>query len=133
MKASIKDWLIVLVALLDDAAAVALVVLALWYFGVKLPLWSIIIIGLGLGSLAFIAHRAIIPSLHMKKAAGPETMLGMVGLVVEPLKPKGCIRLGDEYWRARSAEGNIAAGKLVEVLGRRGLTLEVRRRVGGEQ
>ena len=64
MKRTIKDWLIVLVLLLDEAVALALVLLVLWVLGIKVPLWAAIVIALVIGSFAFITHKVIIPSFH---------------------------------------------------------------------
>ena len=126
MKRSIKDWLIVLVLLLDEAVAVVLVLLVLWFFGIKIPLPIIIVIALLLGAFVFITHKVIIPSFHKKKITGSEGMMGLTGEVIEPLAPVGVIRVGDEYWKAKSVGENIAAGEEVEILGLDGLRLTVR-------
>ena len=126
MKRTIKDWLIVLVLLLDEVAAVALVVLVLWFFRIRIPLLVAIVIALLLGAFAFMTHKVIIPSFHKKKITGSEGMIGLEGNVIKPLKPVGVIRVEGEYWKAKSVDGNIAAGKDVEILGLNRLTLEVR-------
>ena len=127
-KTTIKDWLIVLVALLDDVAVLGLVLLALWFFKVEIPLPVIIAIALLLGTFVFIIHKAIIPSFHKKKVTGSEGMIDLVGEVVEPLKPVGVVRVNGEYWKAKSDSEDIAIGEDVEVLGQNGLTLKVRRK-----
>ncbi len=127
MNRTTKDWLIVLVLLLDDAAALALVLLVLWVLGIKMPLWVTIVIALLLGTFAFITHKVIIPSFHKKKVTGAEGMIGLEGEVIEPLTPFGVIRVGGEYWKAKSVGGNIDAGEEVEILGMKKLTLEVKR------
>jgi membrane-bound ClpP family serine protease len=53
----------------------------------------------------------------------------MVVRVTEPLAPVGTVKVKDEYWKARSLEGNIAAGEEVEVVGIAGLSLEVKKKV----
>jgi membrane-bound ClpP family serine protease len=125
MKRSIKDWFIVLVLLLDDAAALALVLLVLWVLGVEIPLPVTIVIALLLGGFVFIVHRAVIPALRKRKITGSEGMIGLTGEVIEPLTPVGVIKVGDEYWKAKSVDENIAAGEEVEILGLNGLTLMV--------
>ncbi len=132
MKRSIKDWLIVLVLLLDEAVAVGLVLLVLWALGIKLPLPIIIVIALLLGVVVFITHKVIIPSFHKKKITGSEGMIGLKGEVVKPLTPVGVVRVGDEYWKAKSVDKDIAAGEEVEILGLNGLTLRVTLTGGGE-
>ena len=128
MNRTTKDWLIVLVLLLDDAAALALVLLVLWVLGIKMPLWVTIVIALLLGTFAFITHKVIIPSFHKKKVTGSEGMVGLVAEVIEPLTPFGVIRVEGEYWKAKSVDEDIAAGEEVEVLELNRLTLEVKRK-----
>ncbi len=119
-----------LVVLLDDAAALALLFLVLWFFKIKLPLAGVIIFGLLAGTVVFIVHKAIIPSLHKKKFTGPEAMVGKKGRVTEPLKPVGTVRVGNEYWQARSIGDNIAVGEEIEIVGLDRLTLRVKRKGG---
>ena len=126
MKRSIKDWLIILVLLLDEVAALLLLLLVLWIFGIQIPLPIIIVIALLLGGLAFIIQRAVIPALHKKRITGSEGMIGLTGEVIKPLTPVGMVRVGDEYWKAKSDGEKIEAGEEVEILGLKGLTLTVR-------
>jgi len=126
MKRSIKDWLIVLVLLLDEAVAVVLVLLVLWFLGIKIPLSVAIVIALLLGTFVFITHKVIIPSFHKKQVTGSEGMIGLKGEVIEALTPVGVIRVGGEYWKAKSVDKDIAAGEEVEILELGGLSLTVR-------
>ncbi len=129
MKRTLKDWLIVGVLLLDDAAAIALVLLVVWILDIKIPLPVMIVAALLLGTFAFIIHKAVIPSLHKRKVTGSEGMIGLEGEVTKSLTPVGVIRVKGEYWTAKSVEGDIAAGEDVEILGINRLTLEVRGKV----
>jgi len=129
MKSTIKDWLIVLVLLLDEAVALGLVLLVLWFFRIRISLPIVIVIALLLGTFVFITHKVIIPSFHKKKVTGSEGMIGLEGEVIEPLTPFGVIRVGGEYWKAKSVGENIAVGEEVEILGMNGLTLMVKRKV----
>ena len=128
MKRTIKDWLIVLVLLLDEVAALGLVLLVLWFFRIKISLPIVIVIALLLGTFAFITHKVIIPSFHKKQVTGSEGMIGLEGEVIEPLTPVGVIRVGGEYWKAKSVGENIAAGEEVEILEVDGLRLVVKRK-----
>ena len=132
-KSTIKDWLIVLIALLDEIVVLAIVFVALWYFKVEIPLWAIIAIGLVLGTFAFITHRAIVPSLRRKKITGAEGMIGLVGEVVESLTPNGVIMVCGEYWQVKSVDGDVEIGEEVEILEINRLKLEVKRKVSWEQ
>ena len=53
-------------------------------------------------------------------------MIGLTGEVTEPLTPVGVVRVGGEYWKAKSVGENIAVGEEVEILALNGLTLIVK-------
>jgi len=128
MKKTFKDWLIILVLLLDEVVAVVLVLAVLWFFKINVPLWAAIIGALVLGAFAFIVYKVVIPSFHLKKITGPEGMIGLEGEVVEPLTPVGTVRVAGEYWQAKSTAGDIPVGESIEILGLNKLVLEVRRK-----
>ena len=132
MKSNVKDWLTVLVLLLDDVVAFALVLLVLWLFRIRISLPIVIVIALLLGTFVFITHKVIIPSFHKKQVTGSEGMIGLEGEVIESLNPVGVIRTKGEYWKAKSVGENIAVGEEVEILGMKGLTLMVRSKFGDE-
>ena len=126
MKRTTKDWLIVLVLLLDEVAALVLVLLVLSFFNIRIPLWVTVVIALLLGGFAFMVHKVIIPSFHKKPVTGSEGMIGLEGTVIKPLTPFGIIRIEGEYWKAKSVDENIAMGGEVEILRLNRLTLEVK-------
>lgn len=123
-----RTWLIVMAALLDDIAVVALVFLLLRVFNVDIPLVAVIIIGVVLGAFIFIVHRAIVPSLRRKQATGSEAMIGLSGEVTQELAPKGVVKVSGEYWQAKSNGEHIPAGENVEITGVDRLELEVKRK-----
>jgi len=123
-----KDWLKVLVLLLDEVAALVLVILVLRFFEIKLPLPVIVIVALIVGTLIFIVHKAVIPSFHRKQVTGREGMLGQQCRVVESLTPIGVVTVEGEYWKAKSADENIEVDEEVEIIGIDGLTLRVQRK-----
>ncbi len=118
----------VLVLLLDEAAALVLVLLVLWFFRISIPLSVAIVMALLLGTFAFITHKVIIPSFHKKQITGSEGMISLEGEVIEPLTPVGVIRVAGEYWKAKSVGESIAAGEDVEILALNRLILEVKRK-----
>jgi membrane-bound ClpP family serine protease len=126
MKRSIKDWFMILVLLSDEAAVVVLIFLALRFFKVEMPLVFTVVIAVFLAILVFIAHMAIIPTFHKKRVTGSEGMIGLSGTVVEPLAPVGVVKVGGEYWKAKSTAAEIDAGQDVEILAATGLVLTVR-------
>ena len=115
MKRTIKDWLLVLVLLLDEAIALAVLLLVLRVLGIQIPLPVMILIVLLLGAFIFLTHKVIIPALHKKKITGSEGMIGLMGEVIKPLTPVGVIRVGGEYWKAKSVDEDIEAGEEVEI------------------
>jgi membrane-bound serine protease (ClpP class) len=62
-----------------------------------------------------------------KISFGAESLVGGTGAAVTDLAPEGLVRLAGEQWSARSVEGGVASGERVEVVGRDGLRLLVRR------
>ena len=126
MKRIIKDQLTVLVLMLDEVAALVLLLLILSFFNVSIPLWLTAVSALLIGGLAFAVHRVIIPSFHKKPATGSEGMLGLEGTVIESLTPFGLIKIEGECWKAKSIDQNVAVGEEVKILELKGLTLEVK-------
>ena len=123
-----KAWIFVLIMLLDDAAILALIVLGLWFFDVKISWILILIVGLAMVGFIFVVHKAVVPSLRRKKATGIEYMIGLGGKVTESLQPQGLVMIKGEYWKAKSVEGDIGVGEEVEVVRIIRLSLEVRRK-----
>ena len=122
----VKKWLMILVALIDDIVILAVILLALWLFKVKFT-WPIItVILLLFGGRVYMTYRAVGSSINRKKATGSEAMIGLECEVIEPLTPTGIVRIGVEYWKAKSAGEDIATGEEVEILRMDGLTLMVR-------
>ena len=124
----LKAWLIVMASLIDDAIVLALVFVGLWLFHVKITWVLILIIALVMVAFVLIMHKAVVPSLMRRKVTGPEGMIDMTGTVTEALNPEGMVKVKDEYWKARSVEGNIDIGAEIEVTGITGLVLEVRKK-----
>jgi membrane-bound serine protease (ClpP class) len=125
---SIRQWLIVLVALLDDIAILALAVVVLYLLDFTLPLPVLIVIGLVFAVGVFFLHRAIVQSLQRRLVTGAEGMLGAAGVAAEPLNPSGMVIINGEYWKAFSPRVKIEKGRNIEVVGINGLTLEVKER-----
>ena len=126
MRRSIKDWLIILVLLLDEAAAIVLVLFVLYVLGIEIPLPITITIAVVLGTFGFIIQKAVIPTLHKKKITGSEGMIGLNATVIEPLTPMGVVMVSGELWKTKSVDEDIEAGKEVEIVGLNGLTLTVK-------
>ena len=57
-----------------------------------------------------------------------ESMIGLIGTAVIPLRPSGRVELNRRHYQATSESGYIDAGSRVEVVGRNGFALVVRDR-----
>jgi membrane-bound serine protease (ClpP class) len=123
---SVRQWLIVLVALTDDIAILALVILILFLVGVRLPVPVLVILGLAIATGIFFIHRAILRVWRRRLVTGVEGMIGVSGRAVETLEPAGMVDIKGEYWKAVSPYARIENGHSVEVVGINGLTLEVK-------
>ena len=127
IKSSFKDWLKILVFLLDDAAVIALAIIILRFLDVKIPLAITIFIGLLVGTFIFLIHVAVIPTFHFKQVTGREGMIGLQCRAVKPLTPTGVVLIKGEYWKAKCIDGNIQIDENMEVVRLEGLTLMVKR------
>jgi membrane-bound serine protease (ClpP class) len=58
---------------------------------------------------------------------GAEALAGSGGVAVTDIAPEGLVQSAGERWSARAQEGSIRAGERVEIVGREGLCLLVRR------
>jgi membrane-bound ClpP family serine protease len=128
VKRTVGDWLKVLILLLDEAAVIVLAIVVMRFFGVQIPLPIMIFGIILLAVLVFIVHRAVIPSFHLRPVSGSEALLGATGRVVGALTPSGTVLINGERWKAKSIDGNIEVDEIVEVVGREGLTLQVKRK-----
>ena len=124
-RATIGDWLKVMVLLLDEVIILAAVFIILHFVGVRIPLPVMIVVGILIAILVFMIHIKVIPSFHWKLTTGREGMIGLQGRVVRPLTPVGTIHIRGENWKARSDDDHIEADKNVEVVGMEGLVLRV--------
>ncbi len=88
-------------------------------------------LGLG-GALAALALfgvvlRKAVQARSLPAYMGVESLVGMRGTVRQSLKPRGMVLVAGAPWRATSLSGEIPAGAEIQVVGRRGLELEVAR------
>jgi len=62
-----------------------------------------------------------------KVAFGAESIVGSVAMAVTDIAPSGLVQMAGEQWSARAPEGGVRSGEKVQVIGREGLFLIVRR------
>jgi membrane-bound serine protease (ClpP class) len=123
----LKAWLIIAASLIDDILITAIIFICLWLFHVEITWLLIVIVIVIMAVFVFIMHKAVIPAIRRRIAAGVEEMVGRIGEVTEPLNPNGTIKIEGEYWNA-TARGTIDKGEEVEVVGIDGLILKVRKK-----
>ena len=120
--------LFAILATLGEEIALALfILLGLPRLGVTIPLGALIAMMAGLAVYGVFSYRLGSRALMKKPLAGFTDMVGSRGTVIEPLTPKGTIKIGGEIWEAESADHKIDTGEKVTVIGREGLRLMVRK------
>ena len=78
------------------------------------------------GFFVFVIGKGI--SAHARRVSfGTESLPGTAGFAVTDIAPEGLVQLAGEQWSARAEEGSISSGERVQVVGREGLRLIVRR------
>ena len=87
----------------------------------------VVVAGAGLVTLAFFALflRKIWQARRRPAFAGSEILVGATGQAREELAPEGLVFVNGALWKAVAANGPIAVGSPVQVVGRQGLKLEV--------
>jgi membrane protein implicated in regulation of membrane protease activity len=72
-------------------------------------------------------YRWLKGALMVEAPSEADKLVGQTGVVVNPLAPRGIVRLGAELWRAEASPRGtpIAEGRPVRVTAVRGLTLVV--------
>jgi len=118
--------------LLEEAALAAGVLWGLPKLGIHIPLWVLIIMMTAWCAYTVITYRMGSRALRKKPIAGLLDMLGSEGKVVNPLVPKGMVRIKGELWVAKSAGERMDTGEEVVVVGQDGLKLIVRKRSPGD-
>jgi membrane-bound serine protease (ClpP class) len=86
--------------------------------------WGLVILAgaLSLEVVEYFAWRRFLRRYRLR--SGPETLVGRTATVVDDIDPLGRVRLGGEYWNARSGVP-VRAGERVRIEAIDGLTLEV--------
>lgn len=115
----------VLATLAEEIALVVFVLLGLPMLGVEIPLGGLIAIMSGIAFYGVISYRLGSRALMKKPRPGLSDMVGLKGEVVQTLAPEGVIKIGSEFWSARTNGVEIDRGKVVTVVERDGLQLVV--------
>ena len=87
---------------------------------------TIVVVALIMSSIfGFVVYK-VAQARRMKVKTGPEQMIGMIGVAISSLDPKGEVKVEGQIWKAESLAGTVRQGELVEILGREGLILRVK-------
>ena len=126
-KRNLRDWIKVLLLLLNEAVVLALIIFLLKYLDVKIPLAAKVTLAVVIVAFLFIIHIKVMPVFDRNRISGQEGMLGLRGEVLESLTPVGLVGVKGERWKAEAIGGHIETGMTIEVVGLEGLKLKVRR------
>jgi membrane-bound serine protease (ClpP class) len=77
------------------------------------------------GIFGFVVYK-VAQARRMKVKAGPEQLIGLVGVAVSRLDPRGEIKVEGQIWKAETVSQPVNEGETVEILGREGLILRVK-------
>jgi membrane-bound serine protease (ClpP class) len=84
--------------------------------------------GITFGLITAVLLRLAVKAKRSKVRLGGEAMIGLVGVVMQPLTPEGQVLVNGEIWQAESATP-VGKGEKVRVQGLRDLTLLVDRQL----
>jgi membrane protein implicated in regulation of membrane protease activity len=113
----------------DDIAITIFVIWGLPALGIHLPIGAVVGIMSGVVTRSVMTYRLGRRVLLKKPKTGYDDMSGNIGRVLEPINPKGLVKINNEVWIARYSGGGSTnsqrIGCEVVVVGRKGLTLFV--------
>ena len=112
---------------LEEAALVAIVILALPQIGVHIPLPGLIALMVAWLAYSVVTYRIGSRALRKKPLISLPDMVGSKGKVVSSLAPEGLVRIKGELWVAKSSSGEMELGEEVLVVAQDGLKLVVRK------
>lgn len=92
--------------------------------GASITLWTALSVTLPLALITVFLLRLVLRTHQLQVATGSAGLIGEVGMVEQPLAPRGKIIVHGELWDATSA-APAQPGGLVRVTGVDGMTLRV--------
>jgi membrane-bound serine protease (ClpP class) len=92
---------------------------------VRVTPWLIAGMAAGLAAFFLLVLRALLQARRAPVLAGPEMLVGRVGVATSDLAPTGTVQVDGEVWSALATDGEIRAGAAVQVVGVEGVTLRV--------
>jgi membrane-bound ClpP family serine protease len=100
---------------------VALPMLWLLPLSVGIPLYGVVLV------LAIAVYVMTFKTMRLPVTTGTEAMMNAIGTVRSVDRSSVFVWVASERWSATCADGVLAVGDTVEVIGHEGLTLQVRR------
>jgi membrane-bound serine protease (ClpP class) len=94
---------------------------------VEVNRWLLLATGGGLAGFVLLVVRVALRTRHLPATHQLLRLTGARGVAAVPLAPAGSVRVLHELWSAVAEGATVEAGEVVEVVGREGLTLRVRR------
>jgi membrane-bound serine protease (ClpP class) len=97
--------------------------------GVAVPWPAIIALAVGMGAFTFFAGTKGLAAQRSPAKTGGEGMVGQIGTAKTAFQAgeRGSVYVYGEWWNAQLENGSVQAGERVQVVGRDGYTLTVRR------
>lgn len=94
----------------------------LWFLplSIGVPLYGFVLI------IAFGAYVMVLRAMRRPVIAGPEALMNAIGEVRSVDRDGTHVAVQSEQWAATWSGGVLVVGDIVEVIGREGLTLQVR-------
>ena len=111
----------------EETVLVVLVLMVLPGWGIKIPVWALILAVIAWAAFSVFVYRKGTMALQTKQTIGLHNMIGTKGEVVKALAPEGVVRIKGELWRARSDNGELREGIEVVVVGQDRLELIVQK------
>ncbi len=112
-------------ALFEQALLAAAVLWLLPLFGIRLPLWLLAVLMLGLAVHSCIMYRVGRTTFFLKPKVAFENIIGATGVVTRWQSSEGYVKVQGVLWKARCPEHGLKAGDEVVVTGVVGLRLMV--------
>ena len=128
-----RNFLKLLVLIVDEVIAGLFLLLVLPSFGVEVPLWTAaVVIAVLLAKDVAFAPYVLGGGLERKPEVGPESLIGRTAVVVEDLTPEGLVKINGELWRAECVNGMARKGEKVVIVGVSGARVLVEHRASSE-
>jgi membrane-bound serine protease (ClpP class) len=87
---------------------------------------TLILVALAMSAIfGFVVYK-VAEAKRMKVKAGPEQLIGKIGVTTSELAPRGEVKIEGQIWRAETLGDHVRQGEPVEVVSREGLILRVK-------